>query len=54
MNVNVTVNMIKERDQGNGKIATQKKELKENKRLMDRVKVVNSYDINLYNTGNQY
>jgi hypothetical protein len=49
LQMDIKVSVLKERDQGNTKlIARQKKELKENKRLMSRVNELNQVDHDLY------
>ena len=47
--LNITV--IKERDQSNAGIAAKKKQLKDNKPLMERAAIVNKFDIELYKYG---
>ena len=45
------VNVTKERDQSNEKIAAQKAALKADKKLMKKLRDVNHYDIALYKLG---
>ena len=52
LNVQIKVDILKERDQQSSKrIAKEKADIKSNKTLLERVRLVNSYDMNLYKYG---
>lgn len=51
MDVEMAVNVTKERDQSNEKSSQLKAKLKGNKALMQRLKEINHYDVALYGLG---
>ena len=51
MNVSMTPDIKKERDQSNSRVSAQKKALLEDEKLMEKAKRANSYDIALYSLG---
>lgn len=51
MGLSVVPDIKKERDQSNAKMAIQKDAIRNNERIMSRLKQVNSFDIRLFTLG---
>lgn len=51
MNVSITIDIQKERDNNNGPIKREKDALRNNKKLMQRLREVNQYDLKLWDIG---
>lgn len=54
MKANITVDIQKERDNGGGPVKREKEALRNNKKLMDRLREVNQYDLKLWDLGGSY